>query len=204
MPHNQSIDHLSLSPPLSLDLVSCKRDTRMRGLMAPSTTTLHGLLTTITLFPLPPPPNCHEKVIFSWSKEEGKWIPNIYSMHRAFSLSPLGRRPTLSPEIKAIDTRFCVCSDKNEEVCKFRISTLWKTWPMYRSRSTRSFFNFFFSIGELNLILHSTHPLTMHEMGWPTYWVAVIMRLQVSSRTVVKTLCNRKTALSVWISWCLK
>lgn len=47
-------------------------------------------------------------------------------------------------------------------------------------------------------------PLTIHEMGFPTYWVAVMTSEHVSSRTVVNTLCSRKTALSVWISWSLK
>lgn len=43
-------------------------------------------------------------------------------------------------------------------------------------------------------------PLTMQLIGWPTYWVAVMIRLQVSRSTVVKELCSRKTALSVWMS----
>lgn len=47
-------------------------------------------------------------------------------------------------------------------------------------------------------------PLTMQEMGLPTYCVAVMIREHVNSSTVVKTLCSRKTALSVWISWILK
>jgi hypothetical protein len=40
-------------------------------------------------------------------------------------------------------------------------------------------------------------PLTIHEMGFPTYCVAVMTSEHVSSRTVVKTLWSRNTALSV-------
>lgn len=47
-------------------------------------------------------------------------------------------------------------------------------------------------------------PLTMHEMGCPTYWVAVITKLHDSSSTVVNTLCRRNTALSICTSGCLK
>lgn len=47
-------------------------------------------------------------------------------------------------------------------------------------------------------------PLTMHAIGWPTYCVAVMTRLQVSNSTVVNTLCKRNTALSICTSCCLK
>lgn len=50
---------------------------------------------------------------------------------------------------------------------------------------------------EKRKLKNATNPLTMHEIGFPTYCVAVMIRLQVSKRTVVKTLCRRKTALSV-------
>lgn len=47
-------------------------------------------------------------------------------------------------------------------------------------------------------------PLTMQLIGCPTYCVAVMTKLQVNSKTVVKTLCNLNTALSVWTSCHLK
>lgn len=47
-------------------------------------------------------------------------------------------------------------------------------------------------------------PLTMQLIGLPTYWVAVMIKLQHNNNTVVKTLCNRNTALSVWMSCNLK
>lgn len=47
-------------------------------------------------------------------------------------------------------------------------------------------------------------PLTMHCIGWPTYWVAVMIIEQMSSSTVVKILCSLNTTLSILISWYLK
>lgn len=43
-------------------------------------------------------------------------------------------------------------------------------------------------------------PVTIQSIGLPTYCVAVIIKLHVSSKTVVKELCKRKTALSVCTS----
>lgn len=47
-------------------------------------------------------------------------------------------------------------------------------------------------------------PLTMHDMGLPTYCVAVMIRLQAINSAVVNRLCNRKIALSVSTSCNLK
>lgn len=45
---------------------------------------------------------------------------------------------------------------------------------------------------------------TYHDIGLPTYCVAVMIRLQASNRAVVNRLCNRKIALSVCTSCNLK
>lgn len=47
-------------------------------------------------------------------------------------------------------------------------------------------------------------PLTIHEIGCPTYCVAVITRLHASKSAVVNRLCNRNIALSVVTSCNLK
>lgn len=43
-------------------------------------------------------------------------------------------------------------------------------------------------------------PWTMHEIGLPTYWVAVTSNEHVNSSTVVKWLCKRNSTESVTIS----